>query len=111
MSEESDIQKAQRRNLHLCAKVEKHVVQRDKAWAGPLQGDQDAVKTYLVTVCRWCLRPTWLEATMKCLTGRNVPDLMRVMASEMPPEFPKSWYSKRKLRAQDEPIVEVTVDE
>jgi hypothetical protein len=36
---------------------------------------------------------------------------MRVMASEMPPEFPKDWYSKRKLRAQDEPIVEVTVEE
>ena len=33
MSEESDIQKAQRRNLHLRAKVDKHVVQRDKAWA------------------------------------------------------------------------------
>lgn len=68
-------------------------------------------RDYLVQVCRWCLRPAWLESRLPCETGGKNQDFMRVMASEMPPEFPREWYSRRKLRAQDEPIVVVTVEE
>ena len=69
------------------------------------------MKTHLVPVCRWCLRPEWVEARLPCESGGRAPDFMRMLASEMPPEFPRSWYSKRKLRAHNEPIVEVTVEE
>ena len=69
------------------------------------------MKTYLVQVCRWCLRPSSLEDILPCESGGRDPDFMRMLASEMPPEFPKSWYSKRKLRAHNDPIVEVTVEE
>lgn len=78
---------------------------------GRMRRDRDAVKTYLVQVCRWCLRPTWLEVRLQCESGSRKPDFLRMLASEMPTEFPREWYSRRKLRAQNEPIVVVTVEE
>ncbi len=69
------------------------------------------MKTHLVTVCRWCLRPEWVEARLPCESGGRRPDFMGMLASEMPPEFPRAWYSKCTLRAHNEPIVDVTVEE
>lgn len=67
-------------------------------------------RDYLVQVCRWCLWPTWAEAELPCEYGEKKSDFLLIPASEMPPDIPKRWYSRSKLRAQNEPIVTVTIE-